>query len=75
MPVLGNDPKLQALQDIANNVRAIGNPAPATKAAFDSLNTHIVTDMFTNYATGKKSMDDSIADAAKRLKDSIAKFA
>ena len=74
MPVLGTDTKLQALQDIANNVRAIGYPAPSTKAAFDSLNTHIVTDMFTNYATGKKSLDDSIADAAKRLKDSIAKF-
>jgi len=75
MPVLGTDPKLQALQDVANYVRSIGYPAPATKAAFDSLNTHIVTDMFTNYATNKKSLDDSIADAAKRLKDSIAKFA
>ena len=74
MPVLGSDPKLQALQDVANYVRAIGYPAPSTKAAFDSLNTHIVADMFTNYATGKKSLDDTIADAAKRLKDSIAKF-
>ena len=74
MPVLGSDTKLQQLQDIANYVRAIGYPAPSTKAAFDSLNTHIVTDMFTNAATGKKSIDDSIADAAKRLKDSIAKF-
>jgi multiple sugar transport system substrate-binding protein len=75
MPVLGSDPKLQALQDIANYVRAIGYPAPSTKAAFDSLNTHIIPDMFTNFATNKKSLDDSIADAAKRLKDSIAKFA
>lgn len=75
MPVLGSDPKLSALQDVADYVRAIGYPAPATKAAFDSLNTHIITDMFTNYATNKKSLNDSIADAAKRLKDSIAKFA
>ena len=74
MPVLGGDPKLQVLQDVANNVRAIGHPGPATKAAFDSLNTHIVTDMFTNYATNKKSLDDSIADAANRLKQSLAKF-
>jgi multiple sugar transport system substrate-binding protein len=74
MPVLGSDPKLMALQDIANYVRAIGYPAPSTKAAFDSLNTHILPDMFTNYATGKKSIDDSIADATKRLKDSLAKF-
>jgi multiple sugar transport system substrate-binding protein len=74
MPVLGTDQKLMALQDIANYVRAIGYPAPSTKAAFDSLNTHIVTDMFTNYATGKKSADDSIAEAKKRLGDSLAKF-
>jgi multiple sugar transport system substrate-binding protein len=74
MPVLGTDPKLSALQDIANYVRAIGYPAPSTKAAFDSLNTHIVTDMFTNYATNKKSLDDSITDATKRLQASLAKF-
>jgi multiple sugar transport system substrate-binding protein len=74
MPVLGTDAKLSQLQDIANYVRAIGYPAPSTKAAFDSLNTHIVTDMFTNYATNKKSLDDSIADATKRLQASIAKF-
>jgi multiple sugar transport system substrate-binding protein len=74
MPVLGTDAKLSQLQDIANYVRAIGYPAPSTKAAFDSLNTHILPDMFTNYATSKKSLDDTIADATKRLKDSIAKF-
>jgi multiple sugar transport system substrate-binding protein len=74
MPVLGTDPKLMALQDIANYVRAIGYPAPSTQAAFDSLNTHIIPDLFTNYATGKKSLDDSIADATKRLQASLAKF-
>jgi multiple sugar transport system substrate-binding protein len=74
MAVLGSDAKLSVLQDVANNIRAIGYPGPATKAAFDSLNTHIVTDMFTNYATNKKSLDDSIADAKKRLSDSLAKF-
>jgi multiple sugar transport system substrate-binding protein len=74
MPVLGTDPKLSTLQDIANYVRAIGYPAPSTKAAFDSLNTHIITDLFTNYATGRKSLDESIADATKRLQASIAKF-
>ncbi len=74
MLVLGSDPKLAVLQDVANNVRAIGHPGPATKAAFDSLNTHTVTDLFTNYATGKKTLNDAIADATKRLKDSLAKF-
>ncbi|HEV2249804.1 MAG TPA: extracellular solute-binding protein [Candidatus Limnocylindria bacterium] len=74
MPVLGSDPKLASLQDIPTVVQAIGYPGPATKAAFDSLNTHIVTDMFANYITGKKSIGDSIADASKRLTDSLAKF-
>jgi len=74
MPVIGTDPKLQALQDIANYARSIGYPGPSTKAAFDSLNTHILPDLFTNYATGKKSLNDAIAEATKRLKDSLAKF-
>jgi hypothetical protein len=30
--------------------------------------------MFTNYATNKKSLDDSITDATKRLQASLAKF-
>ena len=74
MAVLGSDPKLQVLQDVANNIRAIGYPGPATKAAFDSLNTHIVTDMFTGAATGSKTIDAAIADAANRLKQSLQKF-
>jgi hypothetical protein len=74
MPVLGSDPKLQPLQDIASSVRVIGYPGPATSAAFDSLNAHVVTDMFAGYATGRKSLDDSIAEAKRRLSDSIARF-
>ena len=74
MAVLGSDQKLAVLQDIANNIRAIGYPGPATKAAFDSLNTHIVTDMFNSYATGTKTADAAIAEAKKRLTDSLAKF-
>ena len=74
MPVLGTDTKLSHLQDIANFFQPVGYPGPSSQAAYDSLNTHIVTDMFTNYCTGKKSADDSIAEAVKRLKDSLAKF-
>ena len=74
MPVLGADPKLTHLQDIANFVQPVGYPGPSSQAAYDSLNTHIVTDLFANYCTGKKSADDSIAEAVKRLKDSLAKF-
>src|SRR4029077_120449 len=74
MRALASATALEALQDVANYVRAIGYPAPSTKAAFDSLNTHIIPDLFTNYATGKRSLADSIADATKRLQASIAKF-
>jgi len=74
MPVLAADPKLAHLQDIANYVQPVGYPGPSSQAAYDSLNTHIVTDMFSNYCSGKKSADDSIAEAVKRLKDSLAKF-
>jgi len=74
MPVLGSDPKVSHLQDIANYVQPVGYPGPSSQAAYDSLNTHIVTDLFANYCTGKKSADDSIAEAVKRLKDSLVKF-
>ena len=74
MPVLAADPKLTHLQDVPKYVQPIGYPGPATKAAFDSLNTHIVTDMFTQYAGQGKSLDEAIANASKRLKDSLAKF-
>jgi hypothetical protein len=30
--------------------------------------------MFANYITGKKSVDDTIAEAKKRLQDSLTKF-
>jgi hypothetical protein len=30
--------------------------------------------MFSNFLTGKKSADDAIADAKKRLQDSLVKF-
>ena len=74
MPVLGADPKLSHLQDIANLVQPVGYPGPSSQAAYDSLNTHIITDLFANYCTGKKSADDAIAEAKKRLEASLAKF-
>ena len=74
MPALGSDPKLNHLQEIYNFFQPVGYPGPSSQAAYDSLNTHIVTDMFTNYCTGKKSANDAIAEAAKRLEDSLKKF-
>ncbi|HAF10406.1 MAG TPA: hypothetical protein DCK98_10055 [Chloroflexi bacterium] len=74
MPVLGADKKLTHLQDIATAVRPVGYPGPPSAAAYDALQTHVVTDMFTSYCTGKRSADDAIAEAARRLKDSLARF-
>ncbi len=74
MPVLGTDPKLTQLQDVPQFIQPVGYPGPSSQAAYDSLNNHIVTDLFANVCTGKKSADDAIAEAAKRLKDSLTKF-
>ena len=74
MPVLGADTKLAHLQDIAGFVQPVGYPGPSSQAAYDALNNHHVSDMFANFLTGKKSIDDTIADAKKRLGDSLVKF-
>jgi len=74
MPVLGADKKLTHLQDITTAIRPIGYPGPPSAAAFDALHTHVVTDMFTSYCTGKTSASEAIAEATRRLKDSLARF-
>jgi len=74
MPVLGSDAKLTHLQDIANFFQPVGYPGPSSQAAYDALNTHTVTDMFSAYCTGTKTADAAIADAKKRLEASLAKF-
>jgi len=74
MPVLGSDTKLTHLQDIANFIQPVGYPGPSSQAAYDALNNHVVTDMFSAYCTGKSTADQAIADATKRLKDSLSKF-
>jgi len=52
---------------------AVGYPARPRRRRYDALNNHHVTDMFANFITGKKSIDDTIADAKKRLQDSLTK--
>jgi multiple sugar transport system substrate-binding protein len=74
MPVLGTDTKLSHLQDIYNYFQPVGYPGPSSQAAYDALNNHVVTDMFSAYCTGKSTADQAIADAVKRLKDSLTKF-
>ena len=74
MPVFGTETKLSHLQDIANYVQPVGYPGPSSGAAYDALNTHTITDMFTAYCTGKSTADQAIADTQKRLEASLAKF-
>lgn len=74
MPILGADTKLTHLQDIANFIQPVGYPGPSSQAAYDALNTHTVTDMFSAYCTGTKTADAAIADAKKRLEASLTKF-
>ena len=74
MPVLGADTKLSHLQEIYNYFQPVGYPGPSSQAAYDTLNTHTVTDMFSAYVTGKSTADQAIADAKKRLEASLTKF-
>ena len=74
MPILGADPKLDHLQDIGSFLRIVGYPGPATAAANDALNRHVVSDLFASYSTGKLTADSAIAEAARRLGESLATF-
>ena len=74
MPLLGADPRLAGLQDAAHFVQPIGYPGPPTRAAFDALSDHVVPDLFRGYATGKRTLEQGIGDAAKRLGESLARF-
>jgi multiple sugar transport system substrate-binding protein len=52
MPYLGNDAKLQSLQDQDKISAFFGFPGPMTPAAQEVLTTFIVPDMFTRVARG-----------------------
>src|SRR5262249_57682197 len=52
MPYLGNDAKLQALQDQDKISAFFGFPRPIPPAAHQVLTTFIIPDMFTKVARG-----------------------
>jgi multiple sugar transport system substrate-binding protein len=52
MPYLGNDPKLQKLQDQEKITAFLGFPGPMTPAAQEVVTTFIIPDMFTRVARG-----------------------
>ncbi|HLZ47096.1 MAG TPA: hypothetical protein VKR80_00420, partial [Candidatus Limnocylindria bacterium] len=70
----GAEPKLSHLQDVTRFIRPVGYPGPPSLAAYDALDAHVVTDMFTSYCTGKRSAEAAIAEAAQQLRESLARF-
>jgi multiple sugar transport system substrate-binding protein len=52
MPYLGNDPKLQKLQEQEKITAFLGFPGPMTPAAQEVVTTFIIPDMFTRVARG-----------------------
>ena len=62
MPVIGNEPKLQLLQDFQDDVHFIGYPGPMTKTATSMYAKFIVPTMFAEVAKGKnprQAMDEA----------------
>jgi multiple sugar transport system substrate-binding protein len=54
------DPKTAILKDYAKSAHMIGWPAPPDRKAEQVRAEWIVPNMFTYYATGKKSLDDAV---------------
>lgn len=73
MPILGEDPKLQVLQDIGQTARPTGYPGPITAAAQQVEDTYVITSMFAKAVTGA-SPEQAIAQAEQQLKTIYAKF-
>ena len=68
LPVLGDDPKTQGIQEAFKYVKVVGYPGPNTVLANKALDLHIVADMFTRYATGQQSLDQTINEAVQAYK-------
>ena len=53
MPVIGNEPKLELLQDYQDYVKFIGSPGPMTKTATSMYAKFVVPTMFAEVVKGK----------------------
>jgi hypothetical protein len=62
------DPKTAKLKDYAKTAHMIGWPAPAGRKAEQARAQWIVPNMFTFYATGKKSLEESVTWGEGELK-------
>jgi multiple sugar transport system substrate-binding protein len=65
LPVLSTDDKTKGIQEAYKYVKVIGYPGPNTVLANKALDLHIVADMFTRYATGAQTADQSIKEAVE----------
>ncbi len=68
LPVLSENDKTTGIQEAVKYVQIPGYPGPNTVEANKALDLHIITDMFTRYATGQQTADQTIAEAVKALK-------
>jgi multiple sugar transport system substrate-binding protein len=68
LPVLSEDDATKGIQDAVKYVKVIGYPGPNTIQANKALDLHIIADMFTRYATGQQSADQTIKDAIDAYK-------
>lgn len=72
LPVLSENDKTKGIQDAVKYVQIPGYPGPNTVEANKALDLHIITDLFTRYATGQQTADQTVADAVKALKQIYA---
>jgi multiple sugar transport system substrate-binding protein len=68
LPVLSTDEKTKGIQEAYKYIKVIGYPGPNTVLANKALDLHIVADMFTRYATGAQSLDQTIKEAVDAYK-------
>lgn len=76
MPVIGDTPKLNILQDYKGDqvLHTFGYPGPPNAAAQEVLANFHIPDIVGIYARGSTSLDDTIKEATNRLKPIYDKY-
>src|SRR5713226_8228014 len=64
----GRDPKTGMLKDYAKTAHLIGWPGPADRKAEQARAEWVIPNMFTYYATGQKSLEESVTWAEGELR-------
>ena len=73
MPILGEDPKFNVLQDWNTVARTFGFPGPVTAPAAEVLATYVVPDMVGRYLRGG-DLEASIGWGMEQIKGIYAKY-